>query len=114
MIVPCDNIQSTFRRSFFASLGYETRRVRAEPLCKRDHLFRCGHLEIERNAALATQGRQALHVFIADMTTIFPEVSRDAISARVYGQLRSFDRVGMVSAAGVAQRCDVIDIDAKA
>src|SRR5262245_43002008 len=77
----------------------------------RDHLVGCCHLEIER---LCDLGFEAGHILVADMTAVLAQMCGDPIGASFDGNPSCAHRVGMHTAAGVADGRYVIDIDAEA
>jgi hypothetical protein len=45
---------------------------------------------------------------------ILPEVDRDAVGAGKYREMRGPHRIRVMPAAGVSDRCNVVDVDAEA
>ena len=79
------HVESALGSDFLAFLGHETaiRRTRLER--DADHLIAGRHLEIE--ACLQRFGT-GLHVPVLDVTTVFAQVNRDAVGARLLGDQR--------------------------
>ena len=83
-------------------------------LCRQrdgNHLIRRRHFEIERLVDLVLEPG---HVLVADMPPILAQVSGDPVGAGRDRDLGGAHRVGMAPAARIAQRCDMIDVDAEA
>ena len=55
---------------------------------------------------------QQLHVAIVNVPTVFAQMNGDRISAAEFGLGRRPDRIGLVGAASLPERRDVIDVDA--
>ena len=94
-----------------ALLGNEAHRVRPDAERDRAHLVRDGHLQVEGDVEVA---RQALHVLVADVAPVLAQMHGDSVRPRLGGEPRGAQRVGIGSAPRVAQRCDVVDVDAQA
>ena len=77
----------------------------------RQHLVGCGHFQIERDRERVHQHRK---VVIADMATVLAEMGGDAVRSGFGCHQRRAHRLRMIAAAGVTDRGDMIDIDAKA
>ena len=69
------------------------------------------HFQIERLGDARLQPRD---IVIADVTSILAQMRRDPVGAGRDRDLGRAQRIGMIAAAGVAHRRDVIDVDAKA
>ena len=76
-----------------------------------EHLPRRGHFQIERFFDLGSQPRDIL---VANMTTILPQMRGDPVGAGFDGGVGCLDGIGMVSAACVPNRGDVVDVDPEA
>ena len=76
-----------------------------------EHLVGGRHLEVERPGQLALEPGD---VGIRDVAPVLAQVRGDAVGARLDGQMRGAQGVGMPAAARVADGGDVIDVDAKA
>jgi hypothetical protein len=77
------------------------------------HLRRDRHLQIERQAALAGQDRQGLDVRVGDVSAILAQMGGDAVGAGFDRKKRGADWIGRGAAAGVADGCDMVDVDAE-
>ncbi len=51
---------------------------------------------------------------VLDVTPVFAQMDGDPVGARVLGDARGLERVGIVAPARLAQRRDVVDVDAEA
>ena len=69
-----------------------------------------GHLEIH---ACLDQRPQRVHVAVLDVAAVLAQVQRDVVGARLLGQQRGMDRIGIARAARLPQRRHVIDVDAQ-
>src|SRR5690606_35574856 len=75
-----------------------------------DHLVSGCHLEIELD--LGELGEPA-HVLVADVAAVLAQVDGDAVGAAEVGLHRGPHRIGLPGAARLAQRGDVVDVDAE-
>src|SRR5262249_4394983 len=75
------------------------------------HVGGRGHLEIQR---LGNLGLQPRHVLVTDVAAVLAQMRGDAVGAGLDRGKRGAHRIGARTAPGIAERCDVIDIDAKA
>ena len=57
---------------------------------------------------------KTLDVVIGNVAAVLAQMRRDAIGAGGDGDLGGAQRIGMIAAAGVPQRGDVIDVHAEA
>ena len=82
-------------------------------MAKRDlqHLLGRRHLEVERQVDL---GHQAVDIAVGDVAPVLAQMRSDSIGSRRRGAFRCTYRVGMVPAARVPDRRDMVDIDAQA
>ena len=69
---------------------------------------------ISRLSGLAMRVLQPRDIVVADVAAVFAQMRGDAVGACCDRDFRRAHRIGMPSAARIAQRRDVIDIDAKA
>ena len=75
------------------------------------HLLGRRHFEIERQAGRGLDARQIL---VANMAPILAQVSGDSVAAASRDDLCGAHRIGMIAAARITDRRDVIDVDPKA
>ena len=80
------------------------------PQAMRDHLFGRGHFEIELDLH---QRAQPAHVLVLDVPAVLAQVHGDAVGAAQVRFRGRPDRVRLVRAARLAQRGDVVDVDAE-
>ena len=85
--------------------------MRARPHRDVDHLVGRRHFEIER---LLDLGLEARDIVVADVPAILAQMRRDAVGAGLDREPRGPHRIGMPSAARVADGGDVVDVDAQA
>ena len=105
-----NDVQPAFRREFLPLFRHEAD-VGGEVVFRdRQHLVRNGHFEIDPGAHLAAKG---LDFLVLDMTTVFPQVNRDGIGARLFGDGRGIEHRRIVRAAGLADGGHVIDVHAQ-
>ena len=114
---------ATFRRCFLgydveATLGcdlvptfrHQHRHLRADAPRYADHLVGRRHFKVELDVG---QLAQAAHVLVLDVAPVLAQVHGNAVGAAEMRLHRRPDRVGLVRAPRLAQRCDVIDVDAE-
>ena len=111
MIVLAGGVEPALSGALRALLRYQADRVRHGLERDGEHLVGRRHLEIER---LVDFGFQARDIVIADVATILAQVRGDAVGAGNNRELGGTHRIGMATAAGVADGGDVIDIDSEA
>lgn len=105
------DIETAFGREFLPPLWHEAAGMgtRGKRYCQ--HLWRYRYFEIERRK----RGRgQPRNVVVADVAAILAQMRGDGVGARLHRELRAAQRIGMAPSPRVAQRRDVIDVDAKA
>ena len=110
-IVLAGDVEAAFGGALLAPLRHEAGRVRPGRERDGDHLVGRRHLEVERHGDLALQPRD---VVVADVAAVLAQVRGDAVGAgrdRHHGRAH---RIGMPSAARVADGRDVVDVDAEA
>jgi hypothetical protein len=89
-------------------LGDERDLVRPQPARERDHRVGAGDLEVEHRAHLA---REPLDVVVLHVAAVLAQVGRDAVGAGGLALARGPHGVGLVAAAGLPERGDVVDVD---
>ena len=75
------------------------------------HLVGGRHLEVERPRQLALEPGD---VGVGDVAAVLAQMRGDAVGARLHGEVRGAQRIGMAPAARVADGGDVVDVDAEA
>ncbi len=104
------NFQPALGGPFFTLFRHKTNRVRTVTQGNRLHLIGRRHLKVQRH-------RQRLHqpldIGIRDMAAILAQMRGYAVGARVLGQLRGANRIGIGAAARVSHRRHMVDVDAK-
>ena len=87
------DVQPALGGHFLAPFGHQAGRVR--PMAQGDlaHLVGGGHLEVQRQATFAGQGRERLDILVGDVPAVLLQVGGDA--ARAGGQ-----RPGSAARAG--------------
>ncbi len=75
-----------------------------------DHLVGRRHLEVERQGS---GGLDASEIVVADMTAVFAQVRGNAVAADRSDNLGGAHWIGMIAAASVPDRRNVIDVDAQ-
>src|SRR5262245_4613835 len=104
-------IEAALGRAFFPTFRHETGGVRAGVDRDPNHLFGRRHFQIERFCDLRLEPG---NVIVADMAPVFTQMRGNAVGAGIDGDLRRLYRIRVVSAAGVTDGSNVIDIDAEA
>ena len=92
------------------AIVHQTAVLRAYSQGDRQHLVGHRHLEVHARLDHRADRRQVL---VLDMASIFTQMQRDAVGARLLGHERSIDRIRIAGAPCLAQRGDVIDIYAQ-
>ena len=98
-------------RPFLALFGHDADGVGF--VAERDLLHLVGrcHLEVEGQFQRL---HQPVDVVVRDVAAVFAEMGGDAVRARLFGELRGPDRVGVGAAAGIPHGGHVVDIHAEA
>lgn len=104
------HVQAAFGGHFLTALGHEADVLGADIARDVEHLLRDGALQVHARAQLRPQ---RAHIGVLDVAAIFAQVQGNEIGAGFFGQQRRGDRVRVGGAARVAQRGDVVDIDAQ-
>ena len=68
---------------------------------------------ISRFSRVCSASLHSAHVAILDVPPILAQMHRDAVGARLLGDQRGEQRIRIGRAARLAQRGDVIDVDAE-
>ncbi len=104
------HVEAALGGQFLALLGHEAGVVRPDLAGDVEHLGR--HRAFEVHARLEQRAQRA-HVGVDDVAAILAQVQRDRVGAGLLGGQRGADRIGIGGAARVAQRRDVVDVDAE-
>ncbi len=110
-VLPSGGPEGAQLAALLAPFGNDAGRVRLVAEGDIQHFLRRRHLEIERQAGGSLD---AGDVIVADMAAIFAKVRGDAVAARACDDFRGAHRIGVIAAARVADRGDVVDVDAEA
>ena len=105
--------QTALGRDLLAPFRHQTGGVRTVTKGDGQHLFRHGHLEVQRLSRATAQGRQHVDVRVGDVAAILTQVGGDAVRPRRQRRLGRAGRIGMSAAARVTNRGDVVDVDAQ-
>src|SRR5690606_45332 len=110
VIVLRSGVEPALGGALLALLGHDAGRVR--PVAQRDldHLLRRGHLQVEWQVG---GGLDAPEILVADVAPVLAQVRGDAVAANPCDDLGRAHGIGVITAARVADRGDVIDIDAQ-
>ena len=111
LVVQSGSVEPAFGGAFLAPLGHDARGVRFVPQCNFQHFLGRRHFKVERQAG---RSLDAGKVAVADMPPVFTQVRSDAVSANMRDNLCCAHRIGMIPAARVPDRRDMVDIDAEA
>ncbi len=79
--------------------------------CDLEHLVGRRHFEVQRQVG---RGLDAREVVVADMAPVLAQMRGDPVAADRGDDLRRAHRVGMLAAARIADRRDMVDVDAEA
>jgi hypothetical protein len=104
------DIQAAFRGDFGSLFWYDRHLMGAVTECDGQHFIGAGHFEVERGRDGADQ---CVEVGVADVAAIFSQVHGDAVAAGVLTPAGRHNRIGMLAAAGIPERGDVVDVDEK-
>jgi hypothetical protein len=74
------------------------------------HLIGGSHFQIDRQLRIDQTGQ----IVVVDVTSVFAQMRGNAVSPRLHGKLRGAYGIGVRPAARISDRCDVVDIHAKA
>src|SRR5262249_18777883 len=96
-------------RHFLAPLRYEAAVFRTHISRDAEHLLGDGHLEIH---VRLQETLQDPHVPVLDMAAILPQMQSDAVRPRQPPSPGALDGIGRTPAPRLADRGDVIDVDA--
>jgi hypothetical protein len=105
------SIEPAFSRPFAALFRNNASRMRSGGQCDPEHFLGRGHFQIQRLVDLCFQAR---NVVIADVAPVLAQMGRDTVATRRDRHFRRAYRIRVTAAACVADRSDVVDIDAKA
>ena len=111
MVLAARHVEPALGGLLLALLRHQAAGMRHVAQRDGQHLVGGGHLEVERPGQLALEPGD---VGIGDVAAILAQVRGDAVGARLHGQVRGAQRIGMAAAAGVADGGDVVDVDAEA
>ena len=104
-------IEPALGGALLAPFGDDASGVRLVAQRNRQHFLGRSHFQVERQIG---RGLDPGQVLVADMAAVFAQVRSDPIAAASSNDLRRADRIGMIPAARVTDRGDVIDVHAKA
>ena len=106
-----EDIETALGRALLAALRDDAAGIRQMAQGDGEHLVGRGHFEVKRPRQLVLE---AGNIVIRDMPAILAQVRRDAVGAGFDGDIGGAQRIGMASAAGVADGGHVVDVDAEA
>jgi hypothetical protein len=105
-----DDVEAALGRDLVAALGDQHRHLGTQGARDADHLVGRGHLEVELDVR---ELAQAPHVLVLDVTPVLAQVHGDAVGAAEVRLDGGPHRVRLARAPGLAQRCDMVDVDAE-
>lgn len=105
-----NDVQPALGGDFVATLGHQHRHLRLGTAGDADHFVGGRHLEVELD--LGELGKAA-HIVVVDVAPVLAQVDGDAVSATKMRFHRGPRRVRLPGATRLAQRGDVVDIDAE-
>ena len=103
-------VEPALRRELGSSLGHERGAVGMRGERNPDHLVGERHLQIQHAAVEGANPRQ---VVVLNVAAILTQVDRDPRGPRLEREDGRADGIGLVAAAGLAQRGHVVDVDAQ-
>ena len=110
-LLPLGNdIQTAFGRHFFTAFRHECRLVRLYLAGDRQHLALAGHLQVKFDGHCLAEDPQ---IALLNVAAILAEMEGDAVGPPQFRQCGRPDRIGLESPPDLADRCHVIDVDAK-
>ena len=111
VIVLAGGVEPALGGPLLALLGDDAGGVRA--VAKRDleHLLGRRHFEVERDGE---PRHQRVDILVADVAAVLAQMGGDAVGAGLGRGERGAHRIGMVAAARVPDRRDMVDIDPEA
>ncbi len=104
------DVETALGGDLVPAFGDQHRHLGLDPARDADHFVGGGHLEVQPDVG---QLAQAPHVLVLDVAPVLAQVHGDAVGAAQVRLDRRPDRVGLVSAARLAHRGDVVDVDAE-
>src|SRR6185437_3586741 len=105
------HVESAFGGDFLTPFGNQADLVRMKLERQLDHFIGGRKLLVEPNVDFLAQPAE---IVVLDMTTVFAQMKCDRLRpGALRGQCR-FDRIGVIDPARLAQRSDMIDINAEA
>ena len=110
LVVQPRGIEPALGRALLALFRHDAGGVRLVAQRDGEHLLGRRHFEVERQVGRLLD---ALQVVVADMAPVLAQMRGDAVAADARDDLRRAHRIGMVAAARIADRRDVIDVDAE-
>jgi hypothetical protein len=103
-------VQTAFGRELFAPLGYETAIVWLNSAGDLQHLIGGSHFQVE---ARGDDAPNYLYVAILNVPAVFAQMYGDRIRAALLGLECRLRGIGVWRSACLAQRRDVIDVNAQ-
>ena len=101
-------VKSSLGRDLLAFLWNERHLVRYQLCRDAEHLIGARHLEIQD---CSNRAGEPLNVRVLDVSAIFPEMSGDAVRARVFTDPGGGDRIGFFAAPRLSDGRHMIDVD---
>ena len=105
------HIQPAFRGHFGATLGNEGDGTGVQTLTKCYHLFGGGALQVEHRCDRCGESRD---IVVLDVTPVLAQVRRYAVGTGLFAEQGGRHRVGLMPAACLSDRGDVVDVDIQA
>ena len=111
--MPANHVKAAFGCDLLPALGNKAGRMGRMGQADGFHFRRHRHFEIQRNSPLAGHAGKGLDVGVGDVTAVLPQVGGNAIRARGHGQFCGAHGVGIICAASIPDRGDVVDVYAQ-
>ena len=106
----CVDVEAAFGGAFGTLLRNEAGGVRLGPERNREHLWRRRHLHVEGHGQIRGE---PCNVVVGDVTPVLAQMRGDVVGAGLDRDHCRAQRIGMAPSPRVAQRGDVIDVDAE-
>ena len=103
-------IQPTLGRPFLAPFGHDAGGVRFVAQRNGEHFFSRCHFQIYWQLRL---GHDRVQVAVADMATVFTQMHGNAITARCLNHTNGAHRIGVPTAACIADGGYMVNVDAE-
>ena len=109
-LAAADHVEAAFGRHFFAAFGHQRRLVGLGVAGDGEHVVGTRQFQIDRHGDRLDEHAQ---VAVLNVAAVLAQVDRDRVGPAEFGERRRPDGIGLVRLAGLADRGDVVDVDAQ-